>query len=362
MDKLSLTPLKPEHKPAYKLWIFLSLVFLFLGYLLNNISAILLPFISGLIGAYVFSKPAQILVNRGLSRGLATFIIIFAVIMMLVIFGFLALPFLKNELVALGQSIPAVGKRLMGLINPVLDNLSATIGQPEIDKYRTQLSSYVGDIVSWSVQLMINLLSNGLAIANLISLVFLTPLIMFYILKDWPRFVAFIDGLLPTLYAPQIREQMKKVDLTLGAYARGQVMVCLSLIVLYSLTLWAFGLPHAFFIGFITGFFAFIPYMGAIIGFTAAMAIALNQYESLTMIGAIGSVFVVMSIIEGYILTPRFIGDRIGLHPVWIIFALLSLGTLFGLVGVVFALPLAAIIATLLRTFLEWYREKFVRE
>jgi predicted PurR-regulated permease PerM len=350
----------PVFKSNIKLWVVLAIFAVSLFYFIDGIKGILMPFVSGFIGAYIFAKPTEILTQKGMSRGGATALIILCVIAILVTFGFAALPFLKNEILSLSHNIPEISRKVMASINPILDNIAHKVPNEEIYKIRGQLTNHLGDVAGWFVELLVNLLGNGFAIANIISLVFLTPLIMFYLLKDWPKVTSFINNTLPRLYAKQIKSEFEKIDTVLGAYARGQVIVCLILIVGYSLLLWLIGLSHAFFIGFITGLFAFIPYLGAILGFTCAMAVGLNQFDQLSMYATIMAIFVIMSVIEGYILTPRFIGERIGLHPVWIIFALLSLGNMFGLMGVVFAFPLSAILSTVLKTILSWYREKFV--
>jgi predicted PurR-regulated permease PerM len=194
-----------------------------------------------------------------------------------------------------------------------------------------------------------------MALANLLSLVILTPVITFYLLKDWPRMIAKIDSLLPLKWAFQIRQHIVTVDHTLSSYAKGQTIICLILMVLYATGLWAVGLKQGVIVGILTGFMSFIPYIGMLIGYMTSLGISFAGFTDWSSIGFITMVFVIISLIEGNVLIPRFIGQKVGLHPVWIIFALLAAGTWFGFIGILLALPITATLGVIMRIVIDWY-------
>jgi predicted PurR-regulated permease PerM len=203
--------------------------------------------------------------------------------------------------------------------------------------------------MTWMVQFIINVLSNGLALANVVSMVVLTPVVMFYILKDWPSFIETTRSLLPKKSAAKIIHYSQVIDQNLSSYAKGQMLVCLILAVLYSVGLLTVGLKNAVFVGIFTGCISFIPYIGALIGFLLSTLIHLSGNDTWNPLISIGLVFLIVQAIEGNFLTPRFVGGRIGVHPVWILFSLLAGATWFGFFGIVLALPAAAIISTVVR-------------
>lgn len=359
-----LLPISAINKGStYRLWLVLLLIFVTLGFVFYKISAIIFPFVVGLVGAYIFNTPVKAMEKLGIRRAIGAAIIIFCVLLLLFLLGFQALPFLKNELLVLLKSYSNLQDKFLTLVNPLIDSAAKITGDSRMIELKKQLSDSLGNAVKWIVEnlayMLTSSISSGLAIANVISLVVLIPFIMFYALKDWPKFIYSINKLLPKPYARLIRLQAQKIDDVLGSYARGQLMVCLSLIILYSLGLFMIGLPHPLFAGFITGFFAFIPYVGVFIGFVLSMTLALTNSTEMHDIMSVFGVFLTLGLFEGYFLTPRFIGERIGLHPVFIIFALLSLGSWFGFIGLVVALPLSAVIVALLKPFIEWYKSNF---
>ncbi len=340
---------------SYKFYIWIGLGVSLSLLFLRTLSGILLPFIAGFIGAYVLNRPARCLEHLKISRGVASALLILAVIIILALVGLIALPYLQQELFLFAQSIPKLAEKAFTFVTPILDKTSQNIGAQDIDELKSQLTNQVGVVLKWSIDVLINILGNGMALANILSLVVLTPIIMFYLLKDWPKLINHVDSFLPKSHVNTIRKNAKIIDTTLAAYARGQAIVCLILMCLYSVSLWSLGLKQGIFIGILTGFLSFIPYIGMLVGFTVSMGISFSQFSDWSSIGSIGLVFIVISLIEANFLTPRFIGDKIGLHPVWIIFALLSGGTLFGFVGILLALPIAATLGVLVRILMDWY-------
>lgn len=166
-----------------------------------------------------------------------------------------------------------------------------------------------------------------------------------------------IDNLLPAKWASQIRKHTTTVDRTLSSYAKGQAIICLILMVLYATSLWAIGLKQGIIVGILTGFMSFIPYIGMLIGYMTSLGISFAEFTSWSGIGCVTLVFIIISLIEGNVLIPRFIGQKVGLHPVWIIFALLAAGTWFGFMGILVALPVTAALGVIARIMIDWYTE-----
>lgn len=324
---------------------------------LYSLGSILMPFLAGFVGAYALNFPATWLSQRHLSRGLASAFLVLSFIIILITLMFVALPYLQQQLFLLASSIPRLIERLFQNIAPTLESISQDFGTPSAAEIKTQVISHLGDILTWSVRVLTNLLSNGMALANLLSLVILTPVITFYLLKDWPRMIAKIDSLLPASWALQIRKHTATVDRTLSSYAKGQAIICLILMILYSVGLWAVGLKQGIIVGVLTGFMSFIPYIGMLIGYMTSLGISFAEFTDWASIGFVTLVFVTVSLIEGNILIPRFIGQKVGLHPVWIIFALLAAGTWFGFMGILLALPITAALGVMARILLNWYQE-----
>lgn len=320
-----------------------------LGFALHSLGNILVPFITGIIGAYILNNPVTALTKLKIPRGVGALLIILGVLLLLGLLMMIAVPFLQKEFILLSRNMPALVQHFYSLINPVLDFAAERLPPEDIAKIKTQISGQFGSIMAWVIQFIINVLSNGLALANVVSLVVLTPVVMFYILKDWPRFMEVIQSLLPTKNAHKIIHYTQVVDKNLSGYARGQMLVCLILAGLYSIGLLIVGLKNAVFVGIFTGCISFIPYIGALIGFLLSTLIHLSDSGTWNPLLSIGLVFLIVQAIEGNFLTPRFVGGRIGVHPVWILFSLLAGVTWFGFFGIVLALPAAAIISTVVR-------------
>ncbi len=323
--------------------------FVLLGFALHSLGTILVPFITGIIGAYILNKPVTALSKIKIPRGFGALLMILGVLLLLGTLMMVAVPFLQKEFILLSRNMPALVQHFYSLINPVLDFAAERLPPEDIAKIKIQLSGQFGSIMTWMIQFIIKVLSNGLALANVVSLVVLTPVVMFYILKDWPRFIEVSQSLLPRKSAAKIIHYTQVIDQNLSSYARGQILVCFILAILYSAGLLTVGLKNAVFVGIFTGCLSFIPYIGALIGFLLSTLIHLSDSGTWNPLLSIGLVFLIVQAIEGNFLTPRFVGGRIGVHPVWILFSLLAGATWFGFFGIVLALPAAAIISTVVR-------------
>ena len=308
-----------------------------LGFALHSLGTILVPFITGIIGAYILNHPVTALSKIKIPRGFGALLMILGVLFLLGTLMMVAVPFLQKEFILLSKNMPALVQHFYSLINPVLDFAAERLPPEDIAQIKTQISGQFGNVMTWMVQFIINVLSNGLALANVVSMVVLTPVVMFYILKDWPSFIEITRSLLPKKSAAKIIHYSQVIDQNLSSYAKGQMLVCL------------IGLKNAVFVGIFTGCISFIPYIGALIGFLLSTLIHLSGNDTWNPLISIGLVFLIVQAIEGNFLTPRFVGGRIGVHPVWILFSLLAGATWFGFFGIVLALPAAAIISTVVR-------------
>lgn len=334
------------------LWIGLGLAFSASLYLLHNI---LMPFLTGLLVAYAMNPAVSRFEKWGISRDLGTAFMILSFFLAIGLLLFIAIPFIQTELLLLASHVPQYGERIVDTFKPFLDQASYYIGPNDIERLRSLAGTYVGDVVKWGIRLLAGILTNSLALANLISLIVVTPVVAFYCLRDWNKIVNTVDRWLPRPYEPTIRHLFREINTTIGGFAKGQALVCLTVGLYYCLTLTLVKLDFSLIVGVLIGVMAFIPYVGAILGFMLSIGIALAQFSDWHSVGLVAGVFVVGQTLEAYLLIPYFVGDRIGLHPVWVIFSLLAGGVLYGFIGILFALPVAAAIGVLLRYALGRY-------
>lgn len=317
---------------------------------------ILLPFLLGLAIAYLLDPAADWLENRKIDRGLASgiVIILFFLFAAGVIVAFV--PILQGQLVQAAKAIPAAIARL----RPTIETLLA--------EHETLLSTFLGSdlasvLASAGQQALASLktfvtqiLSSSLALFNLLSLILISPVVAFYLLRDWDVMIAQLNDWLPPAYASDIREQTQKVDAVLSSFVRGQMFICFIMGALYAIG-WSFvGLDFGLILGLLAGLMAFIPFVGVFFALFVALVVALGQWGlDWTNIVLVVGVFGAVQTLEGVFLTPRLMGDRVGLHPVWVLFAVFAGGEVMGFVGILIAVPAAASIAVLVRYVLERY-------
>lgn len=326
-----------------------------IGLALYSIGNILLPFITGSFIAYAMHPTVTKLEQLGIRRTLATLAMILGLFIVIGTMLFVLIPFIVKELLYLAAALPEYTKSMLDILMPYLDKISPYIEMAKNEDIQSKSTAYVGSMLSWALKFMANLLTNTLAIANLILLIVITPMVAFYMLRDWPIALDKIRSFLPKQQAATILDLAEKVNNTLGEYVRGQSLVCLMLAALYSTGFLLIGLEYAFTIGIVTGLLSFIPYVGMLIGFVAAMGISISQFTTWEPIAMVGVVFAVGNFVEGQLLSPNLVGGRIGLHPVWVIFALLAGGSLMGFIGMLLALPTAAILGVLVRYAMSQY-------
>ncbi|MEJ8573347.1 AI-2E family transporter [Microbaculum marinum] len=324
---------------------------------------ILLPFVAGMALAYALDPLADRLQRLGLSRLLATSVILVAFALVFILFLVALVPLLSHQLSQLMDDLPQYSSRLQDLFNSltrewmqvgwVRDLLGMEQGESAPSAASRDL---LGKAAGWVGQLVQGLVTGGLALVNLFALLTVTPVVAFYLLNDWDRMMGRIDSWLPREHADTIRSLAHQIDDVLAGFVRGQGLLCLVLGTFYAIGLSVIGLNFGLVIGFGAGLISFIPYIGSIVGFLVSMGVALAQFwPDWIMITAVAAVFLAGQFLEGNILQPKLVGGHIGLHPVWLIFALFAFGYLFGFVGMLLAVPLAAALGVLARFLLQQY-------
>jgi predicted PurR-regulated permease PerM len=314
-----------------------------------------MPFLTGLLVAYAMNPAVRRFEKWGISRTLGTSFMILGFFLLIGLLLFIAIPFIQTELLRLAFHVPQYGERMMAGLKPLLDEASHYVKPQDIEHLRELASTYLGDVITWGIKLLAGILTSGLALANLISLIVITPIVAFYFLRDWDKIIQTIDRWLPRPYEPTLRRLFKEMNAHIGGFAKGQALVCLMVGLYYSIALTLANLDFSVVVGMVIGVVAFIPYVGALFGLMLSMGIAFAQFSDWISIGIVAGIFVVGQTLEAYLLIPYFVGDRIGLHPVWVLFALLAGGVLYGFVGILFALPVAAAVGVLVRHGLALY-------
>lgn len=339
-------------------WIGLGLI---LGYVVMQVGDILLPFVFGMMVAYFLDPAADKLELWGCSRGVATAIIIGTFFVVGILAGVILLPILYDQFVAMAKNLPQYMGSFREHFGSRIDEVMALINQakPE-DMSQAQVSEKALDasqgMLKFGGDMANKLLKSGMAVLNIFSLVLISPVVSFYMLRDYDRMVAKINSWLPLEYAPVIREQMRLVDQTLSGFIRGVSNVCLILGVYYAIGLSLVGLDFGLLIGFAAGLISFIPYMGLLGGVAISLFVAFFQFNGdPTIMLTICAIFAVGRIAEGNLLTPWLVGKNVHLHAVWLIFGLLVCGSLLGFVGLVIAVPVTAVTGVLIRFLIAEY-------
>ena len=314
---------------------------------------VILPFVLGGALAYCLDPIADRLEKMGLSRILATIVITLVALLVFTILILLVVPTLIQQAGALIRSAPDIFNNLQTFLADRFPSIMV-----EDSTIRQQPSKIGEAIESRGAELLNTVVTSAAGLVNVLILVVIVPVVTFYLLLDWDNMTARIDDLLPRDHAPVIRDLASQIDKTLASFIRGQGTVCLILGTYYAVALMVIGLNFGLVVGFIAGLISFIPYVGAIVGGGLALGLGIFQFwGEWYMLAAVAAVFFSGQMVEGNILTPNLVGSSVGLHPVWLIFALSVFGTLFGFVGMLVAVPVAAMIGVLIRFVIGQYKD-----
>lgn len=325
------------------------------------LSDVLLPFVAGMALAYLLDPMARRAERIGIRRGVSALIIIALVIGAIVILIMAVGPVLAGQFADFVNDLPGYITKLRGLLSdPSRPWLAKIFGGQLVDADKpaegliSQATGYIATFIP-------SLLSGGRAVFSVLSLLIITPVVAFYLLLDWDSVVETVDGWIPLPHRATIHGLARDIDGAIAGFVRGQAIVCLCLAAFYAIGLTLCGLNFGFLIGLMTGLLSFVPFVGAASGFIIAVIVAIAQFwPAWTSILMVVGVFVIGQGLEGYVLSPKLVGAKVGLHPVWMMFALLAFGYLLGFIGLLIAVPLAATIGVLARFALRKYSESAI--
>ncbi|MDQ0303406.1 AI-2E family transporter [Ancylobacter polymorphus] len=324
------------------------------------LSSVLLPFVAGLALAYFLNPVTTWLQRRGVNRLVASLATITLTLLLGILLMLLVLPIFGSQLAAFIQRLPEYIGKLQNLLTG--EGESAAWLRDFVGDRLPSIQSGVNELVSQGAAYMLTLIqglwTGGQALLSVFSLLVITPVVAFYILNDWYSMVAKVDSWLPVRHRATIRDIAAQMDGAIAGFVRGQSLVCLILGSFYAVSLTMTGLNFGFVIGFVSGIISFIPYVGSLTGLVLAAGVAIVQFfPDYSMIAIVIGIFVFGQFVEGYILSPKLVGDSVGLHPVWLMFALLAFGYLLGFLGLLLAVPLAAAVGVLVRFAINQYLE-----
>jgi predicted PurR-regulated permease PerM len=326
--------------------------------LLHIFSGVLLPFVLAATLAYLLDPLATRLRNIGVPRGLSAFVLLLAVIAIVFAFLLLIYPLLTAQFFLLLQRIPDIVAALRDLFRDALIALADALGEEFVDARLRELAGrQITSLVGWITGTVGALIGGGAQLVSIVTVLVVTPIVAFYLLRDWPLILLRVESWVPLRNLGTVRRLAREIDQVLSAWVRGQILVCLLLGTYYAVALTLAGLELGLIVGMTAGLISFIPYVGTLVGGLLAVGLAAVQFGAWREIGLIAAVFMIGNLVEGYVIYPRIIGERVSLHAVWVIFALLAGGVVAGFLGVLLAVPAAAAIGVLARFWLARYRD-----
>jgi predicted PurR-regulated permease PerM len=329
---------------------FLLAALLLCGWVLYLLAPVLTPFLVGALLAYLGDPVTRRLQRFGLSRTLAVIAVFLFMLLAGVLLLVLLVPLLQQQLLGLAERLPQILDWAQRTLLPRLQGLLGVApGALEMESLRGALQSHWREVGGAVGALLGTVGASGQALLGWLGFIVLVPVVTFYLLRDWDALLAAIHALIPPRVEPVVVDLARQCDAVLGEFLRGQLLVMLALGVFYTVGLWMAGIEFPLLIGMLAGAISFVPYLGAIIGIGVAGTVAFLEHQDVLHLVYVAIVFGAGQLLEGMVLSPWLVGDRIGLHPVAVIFAILAGGQLFGFFGVLIALPAAAIAVVMLR-------------
>ncbi|SDO95649.1 Predicted PurR-regulated permease PerM [Phyllobacterium sp. OV277] len=330
----------------------------FLALFLYIFSSILLPFVAGLVLAYFLDPVADRLERLGMSRLVATIVILILFVVTFALLLMILVPILASQMTDFIARLPSYVARLQELIaNRDSQWLKDFIGV-DASVIRNSLDSLLQQGAGFLSTLLQSIWSSGKTLIDVAALFVVTPVVAFYMLLDWDRMVQSIDNLTPRDHVQTVRDIANDMNKAIAGFVRGQGTVCLLLGMIYAVGLTIVGLNFGLLIGLFAGLISFIPYVGSLVGLVLAIGVALVQFwPDYFYVGAVAVVFFIGQFFEGNILQPKLVGSSVGLHPVWLMFALFAFGSLLGFTGMLIAVPTAAAMGVLVRFIISRYRQ-----
>jgi predicted PurR-regulated permease PerM len=339
---------------------FWLLTFALLAVAVYVLRPVLPPFVAGIILAYFLAPVVTMLERRGVPRWIGALSVMFGFILIVGSIVMLILPMVTSQLGALINAVPGYAEKLRTHYLPWLESWVTRFPPQDVEKLRAAIAQSAAETAGWVANLFKSIITGGVAVIDTLALAIITPVTAFFTLRDWPKLTATVDSLFPRRYYDVIHAQLADIDRTLSGFIRGQALVCVALGLIYSTGLTAVGLQYGVAIGVAAGVLSFIPYVGTAFGWVSSVILALVQFDDWLHVGLVVAVFAVGHFLEAYILTPKLVGNRVGLHPVWILFALITGVKLLGFVGVLIAVPTAAVLGVLIRFIVRQYKSSAV--
>jgi len=340
---------------TYRLLFWLGLLLVTL-LLLGLVQSILMPFATGFVLAYVLAPAVARLERIGVRRTLASLCVLVVFLLGLALLLIILVPLIQGQVVQLIGRVPTLVRLLQDQVGQLILLLQEHLPAEDVSKVRDMVGAKLAEALTWLAGLVQGVITSSFAILNIVSLVVVTPIVTFFLLRDWEKMVAQIDSYLPRQSVETVRGQARLVSDTLVGFVHGQGLICLILAIYYGVALSLAGLTAGLALGLLIGVLAIIPMLGVATGFVLSIGLAASQYGTWTEVLVVVAIFAIGQLTEANILTPKLLGDRIHLHPVWVIFALFAGGTLYGFVGVLVAVPAAAVLGVLARFALLRYR------
>jgi len=319
---------------------------------------ILTPFVLAGCIAYFLDPLASRMTRLGMSRSIAAVLLVLLLVLLALLSLLLLYPLIVSQMTVLIAALPSYVTTITATLRDLLESLEQAAG-PEVvgARLRELILSQASAMVSWLGTAATRLIGGGFALFNVFTLAIVTPVMSFYLLRDWPAMMARLESWMPRRSASTLRQLARDIDRVLAAWLRGQLLCCLILGIYYAAALTALGLDLGLTVGLVSGFLSFIPYVGSMTGLVLSILLAVGQWGDWNGVLWVLAIFLVGQGVEGYIIYPRLLGDRVHLHAVWVIFALFAGGVAFGFLGVLLAVPLAAAIGVLARYWLRRYLE-----
>jgi predicted PurR-regulated permease PerM len=340
-------------------WQRLALVAVFLVVLwwfFRLFSSVLMPFVVAAGLAYFLDPAVSRLAKLGVRRSMGAVIMLVGVLLFVALFIVLLYPVIASQASIFATNLPAYIKTAQNDFAQIVAGLQSRLGPGVMsEKLRDLASNQAGTVLGFLGGTATNIIGSGFAVVNVLTLLVITPIVAFYFLRDWPGIVRHVDSWLPRPYEGLIRQQAMEVNIILAAWIRGQAICCLALAAIYAIGLTIIGLDLGLIVGLAAGLLSFIPYVGTIVGAVTAILLSLSQDPGWHSIIEVLIVFGIGQALNDYVIAPRFLGARVGLPAVWVIFSLFAGGAAFGFLGVMLAVPVTATLGVLARFWLRRY-------
>ncbi len=323
---------------------------------LRLFSSILTPFVVAAGLAYFLDPAVGRMARIGVRRSVGALLLLAAAGVALALFALLLYPVISDQTITLAHNLPSYIATAQRDFAHLISDVERRVGPGMVStKLKDIAANQAGEIVSFAGTAATNIIGSGFAVVNVLTLLIITPIVTFYFLRDWPGIVAHIDSWLPRRYEGAIREQAGEINRILAAWLRGQAICCLVLAAVYAGGLTIIGLNFGLTIGLVAGLLSFIPYVGTLLGVITSILLSLTQNPGWSGVIQVSIVFAFGQMLNDYVIQPRFLGDRVGLPAVWVIFSLFAGGAAFGFLGIMLAVPVTATLGVLARYWLRRY-------